>query len=130
MDDTATGGHPLHAAGAEQADIALVVAMAHAPGQHIGDGLEAAVRMVGKTADIVGRLVRAEFVQHQEGVEIRQFRPADDPGEANPGPVAGRASAHDAEHLPVSRDAGGGFENSRHIALHVAGPGRAGEGDG
>jgi hypothetical protein len=31
VDDAAAGGHPLHAAAAQQADVAHVVLMAHAP---------------------------------------------------------------------------------------------------
>ena len=39
MQDTAPGSHPLRAAGTQQARIALIVAMPHAAGQHIGHGL-------------------------------------------------------------------------------------------
>ena len=59
----AAGGHPLHAAVAEQALIAGRVAVAHAPGNHVGDGLEAAVRVVGKAGDVVAGLVRAKGVE-------------------------------------------------------------------
>ena len=69
MDDAAPGGHPLHAAGLEQADVADAVAMAHAALEHDRHGLEAAVRMVGKAADVVARGVAAEGVEHQERIE-------------------------------------------------------------
>lgn len=39
MQDTASGSHPLHATGTQQARIALIVAMPHSDGQHIGHGL-------------------------------------------------------------------------------------------
>ena len=55
MDHAAAGGHPLHAAVLQQPFMAGAVAMAHAAGDHVGDGLEAAVRMVGKPGDIIVR---------------------------------------------------------------------------
>jgi hypothetical protein len=69
VDDAAAGGHPLHAAVFQQAFVAGAVAVAHAAGEHVGDGLEAAVRVVGEAADVVAGLVGAEGVEHQEGVE-------------------------------------------------------------
>ena len=45
------------------------VAVAHATGEHVGHGLEAAMRMVWKAGDVVVRIVAAECVEHQEGVE-------------------------------------------------------------
>ena len=69
VDDAAAGGHPLHAAGHQQADVADAVAVAHAALQHVGDGLEAAVRVAGKAADVVAGVVGAKGVEHQERVE-------------------------------------------------------------
>ena len=59
----------LHAARAEQAFVARRITVAHAAFEHVGHGLEAAVRMVGKTGDIVARVVGAEGIEHQERVE-------------------------------------------------------------
>jgi hypothetical protein len=95
MHDAAAGGHPLHAAGPEQAGIALVVAMAHAAREHVGHGLEAAMRMIGKAGDVVGALVGAELVEHQERVEIGQRLAADHAIELHAGAVAGRPALHD-----------------------------------
>ena len=64
MDHAAPGGHPLHAAGAEIADIAEMVAVLHAAIEHVGDGLEAAVRVGRKAGDVVARIVGAELVEH------------------------------------------------------------------
>jgi hypothetical protein len=48
--DAAAGSHPLRAAGAEQTGISLVIVMAHAPCEHVGNGHAAALRMrSGKT---------------------------------------------------------------------------------
>jgi hypothetical protein len=54
---------------AMQAFVAGAVAVAHAALEHVGHGLEAAVRVVGEAADVVARVVGAEGVEHQEGVE-------------------------------------------------------------
>jgi hypothetical protein len=69
VDHAAAGGHPLHAAVLQQALVAGAVAVAHAAGDHVGDGLEAAVRMVGKAGEVVVGLVAAERVEHQERIE-------------------------------------------------------------
>jgi hypothetical protein len=45
VDDAAAGGHPLHVAGAERAAVAQAVGMLDGAGEHVGDGLDAAVRM-------------------------------------------------------------------------------------
>src|ERR1700722_1377709 len=62
MQDAATGGHPLHVAGAEIAAIAEAVAMLDVAGQHVGDGLDAAMRMPRKTGAIFLRPIVAEIV--------------------------------------------------------------------
>ena len=53
--------------------------MAHAAFLHDRHGLEAAVRMVGKAPDVVGRRVAAEGVEHQEGVQALLERLREDP---------------------------------------------------
>jgi uncharacterized ferritin-like protein (DUF455 family) len=69
VDHAAPGRHPLHAAVRDQAFVAGTVAVAHAPLDHVGNGLEAAVRVLREACDIVARLVAAEGVEHQERVE-------------------------------------------------------------
>ena len=76
--------------------MALVIGMAHAPGQHVGHGFEAAMRMLGKTGDVVRRIVRAELVQQQERIDPVQFGVADQAVEPHPGAVADRNAAHEA----------------------------------
>jgi hypothetical protein len=92
--DAAPGGHPLQAAGLEQADVAHSVVVAHAPGQHVGDGLEAAVGMVGEPANVVVRPVGAEGVEHQEGIEPAPQGRRQHPGEFDPGAVGGGLALH------------------------------------
>ena len=48
MHDAAARGHPLHVAGAERAAVAEAVAVLDGAGEHVGDGLDAAVRMPGE----------------------------------------------------------------------------------
>jgi hypothetical protein len=55
--DAASGGHPLHVTGAQGAGVAEAVAMFDGTGQHIGNGLDAAVRMPGKALEVILRLV-------------------------------------------------------------------------
>src|SRR5262249_6196367 len=66
VQDAAAGGHPLHVAGAERAFVAEAVAVLDRAGQHVGDGLDAAVRVPGKSCAVVVRPVIAEIVEQQE----------------------------------------------------------------
>src|SRR5690606_10167820 len=89
--------------------VAVVVTMAHAPVEHVGDGLEAPVRVLRETGDVVLRALGAEFVQQQERVQLRQRRAADHPGQAHAGAVGSGHAADDAldtggvVHGPSSR---------------------------
>ena len=110
VDHAATGGHPLHAAALQQPLVAGRVAMAHAPGEHVGHGLEAAVRVVGEAGDVIVGRIAAERVEHQERVEpvlqvLRQH-----PGQLDTGAVAGGATgdqAFDAARCDHGREGGG-----------------------
>ena len=95
MNDAAAGGHPLHRARPKQADIALVVAMAHSAREHIGDGLEAAMRVRRKAGDVGVGIVRVERIEHQERIEILKPRLADDAGELHPRAIRGGDAVHD-----------------------------------
>ena len=70
MQDAAAGRHPLHVAGAEIAAIAQAVAVLDVAGEHIGDGLDAAMRMPREAGEIFVRPVVAEIVEQQERVEF------------------------------------------------------------
>jgi len=56
------------------------------------------MRMIGKSADIVGGRVGAEFVQEQERIQRIEGRLADDARQPHAGAVAGRLPAQDARH--------------------------------
>ena len=64
--------------------------MAHAPVEHVGDGLETAMRVIGEAGDVVFRLVGAELIEQQERVEVGQLRLADDPAQLHACAIGGR----------------------------------------
>jgi hypothetical protein len=63
----------LHVSRAQGAGVAEAVAMFDGAGQHIGDGLDAAVRMPGKPLEVLLRLVVAEIVKQQERIGERRI---------------------------------------------------------
>ena len=70
VNDAAAGGHPLHVAGGDGAVVAHAVAVLDGSGEDVGDGLDAAVRMPGKSGKVVLGNVVAEIVEQQEGIEV------------------------------------------------------------
>jgi hypothetical protein len=74
MDDAAPGGHPLHAAAHQFADIAQMILVPQMAVEHIRRRLEAAVRMRRKAGDIVARIVGRKFIEHQERIQPQFLR--------------------------------------------------------
>src|SRR5437588_12967482 len=70
MEDTAAGGHPLHVSGAHLAFIAEAIAVLNGAGEHICNRFYAAMRMPGKSGEIVLGIVIAEIVQQEERIEF------------------------------------------------------------
>jgi len=70
VDDPAPRRHPLHVAGADSAVVPHAVAVFHGPSEHVGDGLDPAVRMPRKARQVIRRYVVAKIVQEQERVEV------------------------------------------------------------
>ncbi len=70
VQNPAPGGHPLHVAGSELAPVPQAVAVIDASRQHIGDRLDAAVGMPGKSGAIVFRAIVAEVVEQEEWIEL------------------------------------------------------------
>src|SRR5271168_1384106 len=87
VQDAAAGGHPLHVAGAEPALVTKAVGMLHRAGQHVGDSLDAAVRVPGKSGAIVLRPVVAEIVEQQEGIEVAGVAEPEGAVKLHPGPL-------------------------------------------
>ncbi len=71
MDDAARGGHPLHVAGPKIAAIAQMILVPHVAVQHVGDGLEATMRMRRESRQVVLRIVRIKFIEHQERIDVQ-----------------------------------------------------------
>ena len=106
VQDAAPGGHPLHVAGAEQAAVAEAVAVLDVAGQHIGDGLDAAMRVPGKTGEIFARPVVAEIVEQQERIELARVAEAEGAAKMHAGALQRRLGGCDA--LDRSDGHGGG----------------------
>lgn len=67
MDDAAPGRHPLHVAGAEPAAVAGGILMLHFSFEHIGHGLEPAMRVIGRTDGLARSVLdRSHFVEEQD----------------------------------------------------------------
>ena len=71
MNDPAAGRHPLDIARANGPAVAETVAMFHRPGQHVGDGFNAAVRMPREPGQVVFGVIVSKIIQQQEGIELR-----------------------------------------------------------
>src|SRR3990172_5270775 len=68
--DPPPAGHPLNAAGADDAHVAQAVTVAHIAFKHVGDRLDASVRVHRKTHDrAFNRVVEGKMVEQQEGIE-------------------------------------------------------------
>jgi len=71
VQDAAPGAHPLHVAGADGALVAQAVAVVGGAFEHVSDGLDAAVGMVGKAAQRPFQgIVKGKMVEEQEGIEF------------------------------------------------------------
>jgi len=77
--------HPLHIAGGDRTLVAETVTVIDGPREHVGDRLDAAVRMPGKAGQIIVRVFAAEVVEQQEGVEIVGFAETERPAQVNAG---------------------------------------------
>ncbi len=95
VEDAAAGRHPLDVAGAEPAAIAEAVAVLDRAGEHIGDGLDAAMRMPGEAGEVVLGPVVAEIVEEQERIELGGLAEAEGAVELDPGPFHGGLGLHD-----------------------------------
>jgi len=73
VDDPRARGHPLDIAGTDTAGISETVFMIDRPFKHVGDSLDSPVRVLRKTGQIFARLIRAEIIEHEKRVELRQF---------------------------------------------------------
>ena len=89
MEDPAAGGHPLDVAGAQGAAVAETVAVGHGAGEHVGDGLDPAVRVPGEPGEEVLGVVVPKVVEQEERVEVVGIAEAERAAEANAGAFDG-----------------------------------------
>ena len=102
--DAAAGGHPLHVAGTEIAAIAQAVAVLDIAGQHIGNGLDAAMRMPGKAGAIILRPVIAKIVEQQERIGGVGFAEAEGAAQFYAGALERGLRGDDLLHGPDGHD--------------------------
>src|ERR1700724_3212407 len=95
MQDAAAGGHPLHVAGPELAFVAEAVAVVDRAGEHIGDGLDAAVRMPREAGAVVLGTIVAEVVEQEERIELAGVAEPEGAVELDAGAFHGRLRLHD-----------------------------------
>ena len=94
----------------------MVVLVAHAAVEHVGDGFETAVRMVREARQIILRPVGTELVEHQERIEHVQLRRADDARQLDAGAIGCRHA------LQLAGDAGIAAAVEVAIDGHVVAP--------
>ena len=93
--EASAGSHPLHAAVLQQAFVAGVVAVAHAPGNHVGHGFEAPMRVIREAAQVIARVVAAEGVEHEIRIEPLLQRLMQHAGQLDAVAIAGRYTGDD-----------------------------------
>src|SRR5712691_3088728 len=75
MHDAGTCGHPLHVARAKHAAMAGRVLVLELALQHVSDGLEAAMRVIGRADRLAGAVIgRPHLVEKEEGIDHVQSR--------------------------------------------------------
>ena len=104
MQDAAARRHPLHVAGIEIAAIAEAVAVLDGAGQHISNGLDAAMRMPRKAGAIIVGPVIAEIVEQKERIEFGRVAEAEGAVELDAGALDDGLRRHDAFHRPDGHD--------------------------
>src|SRR5678809_207336 len=90
VNDASTGGHPLNIARADGAVVSHAIAVLDGSSKHVSDGFDSAMRVPGKTRQVILRNIVAEVVQKQEGIEIRSVAKAESPPQMHASPFNGR----------------------------------------
>ena len=96
VDDAAAGGHPLHAAAFQLADVAEMIFMPHVAVEHVGHGLEAPMRMRRKAGDVIVGVVGRKVIEHEKRVEPRPCGLAETAAELDSRAVGSRDGFDDA----------------------------------
>ncbi len=75
--------------------MAEVILVAHVAVDHVGDGLEPAVRVRREAGDVVLRVVGAELVEQQKGIEPQCRGRAERTAQAHAGAIRGLGAEDD-----------------------------------
>src|ERR1700755_2320604 len=70
MDDATARGHPLHVTRTDGATIAQAIAMVDVSSENVGDGLNPAMRMPGKSGKVIFGNIVAKVVEQEKRVEV------------------------------------------------------------
>ncbi len=73
VQDAAAGGHPLHVSGGHLSFVAQAVTVFDGASKNVGDGFNSPMGMPRESCLVVVRVVVAEIVQEQKGIEILGF---------------------------------------------------------
>src|SRR5713226_2917339 len=95
MDDPAPRGHPLDVPLADDALVPDAVLVLDSAVQHVGDRLDAAMRMPWESRDVLGGVLRTEIVQEQERIQPRDLGRAERPAQMNARALDRRAGRED-----------------------------------
>jgi hypothetical protein len=80
VDDASAGRHPLDVARPQAAGVTRRVPVLHAPGEQVGDRLEAAVRVIGRALGFARSQVgRPHLVEQEERVEVIELAGGEGP---------------------------------------------------
>jgi hypothetical protein len=77
MNDAAACGHPLYVAGGDSTAIAHAVSVLDGSSEHIGDGLDATMRVPWKALEIILGNVIAKVVEEKKGIEFSRVAEAE-----------------------------------------------------
>ena len=100
MQDAAARRHPLDVTGGQCALISQAIAVRDRASEHVGDGLNAAVRMPGEPGEVVARMVVAEIVEKQKGIELGRVAKAEAAAQLYPRSLHRQGGFDDTFHRP------------------------------
>src|SRR5207253_8420135 len=103
VDDPAPRGHPLHVPAADDSLVPDAVLMLDATVQHVGDCLDATVRMPRETRDVFRGVLGTEVVQQKERIQPRDFRGAERSTQVDAGPFDRWSSGENLRDRPDLR---------------------------
>src|SRR4051812_10527084 len=90
MNDAAPGSHTLNVARPNGSMVPHAIPVLDGSGQNVGDGFDSAMRMPGKTCEVILRDVIAKIVQQKERIKIAGVAETEGATQMNPGAFKSR----------------------------------------